>query len=85
MVKRHTCMPYMYTADSMDMSLSKMQEMVKDREAWRAAVHGVRRSDRSELLKNNKSLHPLPLAAMNLFSVLGFWVFFGISHISEIM
>ena len=26
--------------DSMDMSLSKLQEMVKDREVWRAAVHG---------------------------------------------
>ena len=27
--------------DSMDMNLSKLQEMVKDREAWRAVVHGV--------------------------------------------
>ena len=27
--------------DSMDMSLSKLQEMVKDREAWRATIHGV--------------------------------------------
>ena len=31
--------------DSMDMNLSKFQEMVKDREAWRAAVHGVPKSD----------------------------------------
>ena len=30
--------------DSMDMALSKLQEMVKDREVWRAAVHGVAKS-----------------------------------------
>ena len=30
--------------DSMDMSLSKLQEIVKDREAWHAAAHGVTKS-----------------------------------------
>ena len=39
--------------DSMDMSLNKLQEMVKNREAWHATVLGVTELDRTEQLSNN--------------------------------
>ena len=42
------------TTDSMDMSLSKLKETAKDREAWRAVVHGVSQRVRHDLVTEQK-------------------------------
>ena len=43
--------------DSMDMSLNRIRERVKDKEAWSAAVHGLAKSDMTQRLKNNILLY----------------------------
>ena len=56
--------------DSMDMSLSKLLGMVKDREAWRAAVHGVAKSQTrpSQLNNSNEIGHKSPIDLVILLS-----------------
>ena len=54
--------------DSMDMGLSKLQELVIDREAWRAAIHGMAESDTTERL--NWTEHLIHLSFPSFFLML---------------
>jgi len=49
-------MKWLHTTDPMGMNLSKPREIVKDRGAWPAAVHGVAESDTTEPLNHSKHL-----------------------------
>ena len=64
--------------DSINMSLSKLREMVKDREAWRAAVHGVTKSQ-TWRLNNNKKNKALKEVKEIFSNMKGEWLICSIS------
>ena len=65
--------------DSTDMSLSKLWEMVKDREAWRAAVHGVTKSQ-TRLSEQQKRVHRKPKPAVTQRQIFNRLLILGKTH-----
>ena len=57
--------------NSIDMNLGKLWEMVRDREARHAAVHGVSESDMTWQLNNNKELYIFPKSMIKISFLLG--------------
>ena len=53
--------------DSVDMSLRKLQEMAKDREAWHAAVHGVTKGRTQQQLNNKRNSFLLNMLSSRSF------------------
>ena len=71
--------------NSVDMSLSKSQEMVKEREAWCAAVHGISESDMTEQLNSKKGSGNVNIKGTKAEPVNG-WRWFSLrSHVSQFL
>ena len=65
--RRHQRMRWLDITDAMNMNLGKLQEMVRDREAWRAAVYGVTELDMAGQL-NNKNYFDFNIDSPSSFS-----------------